>query len=393
MPFAPAIIAVHCYITHVHCILLRFLVTHFLQMGGFMSKQPTGLSAAEQRIQQIASVPYEQAVQLGQEAVTATQQVQKQSGTIQFLWLAVKVLAGALLIVFLWDWLAIRFGFTTLWWPSAPADDSSGGDSTKKKVKGDTSPSKKVTTKKPLLKSLYDNVTGGGGNLLSAIHDATTSVTIPTASVPLSGESNGSYSLQWWMYIQDWNYGFGKEKDVIVRSDPTNTSVVNPHVSLHPTENTLKVTVSVFADNEGVSTKAEPVPSGSGQTDLDVFTCEVANIPLQSWFSVGLTVFSRNLDIYIDGKLVKSCVLTGVPKPALGDVLLTPNGGYSGYMCGFSTLPRMLTPGDALNFFAEGTPCQSQTPSPGSGMSGLTGYSVKIGVYNPVGKEVQEYSF
>ena len=359
-------------------------------MGGFMSKQPTELSAAEQRVQQIASVPYEQAVQLGQEVVTATQEAQKQSAMVQFLWIAVKFLAGALLIVFLWDWLAIRFGFRTLWWPSPSTQDSDSGDKDKDNSK------KKLTTtpsKKPLLKSLADTVTGGGGDLLSAIHDATTSVTIPGASVPLSGESNGSYSLQWWMYIQDWNYGFGKEKDVIVRSDPTNSSVVNPHVTLHPTENTLKVTVSVFTDNEGVSTKAEPTPSGSGQSDLDVFTCEVANIPLQSWFSVGLTVFSRNLDIYIDGKLVKSCLLTGVPKPAVGDVLLTPNGGYSGYMCGFSTLPRMLTPGDALNFFAEGTPCSSQTPSPGRGVSGLTGYSVKIGVYNPVGKEVQEYTF
>ncbi len=362
-------------------------------MGGFMSKQPTGLSPTEQRVQNMLSLDANKALGLAKEVDIATQQVQKQSGTIYFLTLLAKVLAGLLVTVIIWDWLAIRFGFRTLWWPSPPTDDSTDGDSAKKKVKGGTSPSKKVTSK-PLLKSLADTITGGGGDLLSAIHDATTSVTIPGSSVPLSGESNGSYSLQWWMYIQDWNYGFGKEKDVIVRSDPTNTSVVNPHVTLHPTENTLKVTVSVFTDNEaGVGVKAEPTPSGSGQTDLDVFTCEVANIPLQSWFSVGLTVFSRNLDIYIDGKLVKSCLLTGVPKPAVGDVILTPNGGYSGYMCGFSTLPRMLTPGDALNFFAEGTPCSSQTPSPGTGMSGLTGYSVKIGVYNPVGKEVQEYSF
>ena len=345
--------------------------------------------SAEERVKQVVSVPYEQAVKLAEETVTATQKAQEQSVTVQYLWFFVKFFASGLLFVILWDWIAIKFGFRTLWWPSPPQKDNNTQVSSQTRSTAPTKPA----AKKPLLKSLTDAITGGGGNLLSSIHDATTSVDIPAASVPLSGESNGSYSFQWWMYIQDWNYGFGKEKDVIVRSDPTSSAIVNPHVTLHPTENTLKVTVSIFPDDENVSSKAEPVPSGSGQTGLDVYTCEVSNIPLQSWFSVGLTVFTRNLDIYIDGKLVKSCVLPGVPKPALGDVILTPNGGYSGYMCNFNTLPPMPTPGDALNFFAEGTPCQSQTPSPGTGMSGLTGYSVKVGVYDNIGKEVQEYTF
>lgn len=233
--------------------------------------------------------------------------------------------------------------------------------------------------------------TGGTGNLLPTALDATTSSVVKAKDAPLSAESQGAYGMQWWMFVRDWNYGYGKDKEVVVRSDPTNASVANPRISLHPTDNTLKISISLFPSSPDGSSKSTPAPAGhSGSTD-DVFICEVPNIPLQDWFSVSTTVFERNLDVYIDGKLVKSCFLPGVPKPAAGDITLAGNGGFSGNMCNFYHYPRMLTPGDALTFYGAGTSCKSITEP--STASKATGYSVKFGVYDPVGKKVQEYSF
>ena len=48
--------------------------------------------------------------------------------------------------------------------------------------------------------------------------------------------------------------------------------------------------------------KSTPAPAGHSDFTDDVFTCEVPNIPLQTWFSVSATVFGRNLDVYIDRK-------------------------------------------------------------------------------------------
>ena len=233
--------------------------------------------------------------------------------------------------------------------------------------------------------------TGGTGNLLPSALDATTSTVVKAKDAPLSAESQGAYGMQWWMFVRDWNYGYGKDKEVVVRTDPTNTAVANPRITLHPTDNTLKVSVSLFPSTSDGSTKTQPAPAGhSGSTD-DVYVCEVPNIPLQDWFSVSVTVFERNLDVYIDGKLVKSCFLPGVPKPAAGDIILAGNGGFSGNMCNFYHYPRMITPGDALTFYGGGTSCKSITEP--STASKATGYSVKFGVYDPVGKKVQEYSF
>lgn len=245
--------------------------------------------------------------------------------------------------------------------------------------------------KPPLFGGIWNMFGSGSGNLMSSLHDATTTTTIPAASAPLSSENQGNYGSQWWMFVKDWNYGYGKEKSVVYRPDSSNSSIANPNISLHPTDNTLRVSVSIFPSSEGGSGKSEPAPAGhSGSTD-DVFVCDVPNIPLQAWFSVSVTVFERNLDVYIDGKLVKSCFLPGVPKPAVGDIQLAKDGGFSGYMCDFNHYPRMLTPDDAIAFFTAGTPCSSQTTP--SSAAAATGYSVKFGVYDTVGKEVQEYTF
>jgi len=238
-------------------------------------------------------------------------------------------------------------------------------------------------------------VTGSdsSGDLMSSLHDASSSLAVPASNAPLSNQSQGAYGMQWWMFVKDWNYGYGKEKSVIMRPDPTNTAVMNPSVSLHPTDNTLKVSISIFPTNSSAS-KSEPAPAtGSGASTDDVFICEVPNIPLQTWFSVSVSVFGKNADIYIDGKLVKSCMLPGVPKPAIGDIQVSHNGGFSGYMCNLYHYPRMLTPSDAMTFYSAGSSCATDVSSSGVASSGLSGYSVKFGVYDTLGKQVQQYTF
>ena len=216
------------------------------------------------------------------------------------------------------------------------------------------------------------------GNLLANPKDAKEMSTI---TVPVNAEG-GTYGYQFWMYVTDWNYKYGQEKHIMSREDPTNSAIMNPMVSLHPTDNKLKVSVSVFGSD---SSKAEPAPAGhSGATD-DVFICEVPNIPLQTWLSVGVTVSTRNLDVYLNGKLVKSCFLTGVPKPVSGNVTLNKDGGFSGWMCSFFHYPKLLIPSDTQAFFKEGVPCSV----PGTS----TNYKVTFGVRDTKGEVVSNYMF
>jgi hypothetical protein len=217
-------------------------------------------------------------------------------------------------------------------------------------------------------------------NLLSTAKDAKETSAV---SVPDNGEQ-GTYGYQFWMYVTDWNYKFGKDKHVMSRDDPSNSAIMNPMISLHPTDNTMKVSVSIFPAT-GDSSKVEPAPAGhSGSTD-DVFVCEIPNIPLQTWLAVTVSVSTRNLDVYLNGKLVKSCFLSGVSKPVSGSVTLNKDGGFSGWMCAFYHYAKLLVPTDAQSFYNSGVPCNV----PGTSSN----YKVTFGVRDTKGEVVSKYMF
>jgi len=226
--------------------------------------------------------------------------------------------------------------------------------------------------------------------------DGKTKTVIPASNAPITqGADNG---VQFWMYIRDWDYNFGKEKSILVRQDSTNPAIMNPNISLHPTDNSLNVSVSIYGSGTGAAA-SEPGAANSTSSTGDVYTCTVENVPLQSWFSVSVTVFQRNLDVYINGKLVKSCVLPGVPRPAAGDIVIGKSGGFSGSVCNVHAYSSMLGPSDAASFFSAGTNCSSFAQPPSSNTANtpsqmtLFGYTFTFGVKDSSGKDVQKYSF
>lgn len=386
-------------------------------MGGSTSKPVVDSSVyakqAEEQLKPLSTIPeaaaqavQAQALQAKALAEQAATLAQAQTGWAWFYFKTLGIFVGiaglVLGILYLIDYIGITYynrsiiGLLRIVPGSGPYK-STGPVSPTTSSSDSSSQTKQTVAFNPVFSQLYNTLTGsaGSGDLLPKLQDATKQSLIPGTSAPLSSDTQGAFSMQWWMFVKDWNYGFGKEKVVLSRADPTNQNVLNPKVSMHPTDNTLKVSVSVFPDSEGSAGKTEPAPAASGgaATD-DVFVCEVPNIPLQSWFSVGVSVFGRNLDVYIDGKLVKSCFLPGIPKPATGDITLSPSGGFSGYLCNFNYYARMLTPGDSANFHGAGTTCQNKVPTNGTGGgTASTGYAVKFGVYDMQGKEVQEYTF
>jgi hypothetical protein len=219
-----------------------------------------------------------------------------------------------------------------------------------------------------------------------------------TKTVIPSGEiSFGSgidYGLQFWMYVSDWDYRFGQTKEVIKRAASNDASIVGPRIYMSPTDNTLHVQVSLYPSDTAAAS-AEPGTSSTG----DSFLCSVENIPLQSWFSVAVTVFQRNLDIYINGRLVKSCVLPGIPKPAMGDVIIGDNGGFAGSVCNLNGYSTMLSPDDAKSFHAKGTNCAPPAEAgkvevdEDSLFITLFGYTFRFSTVSKKGEELSSYTF
>lgn len=211
------------------------------------------------------------------------------------------------------------------------------------------------------------------------------------AAIEAPAGETGDYGMQFWMFIKDWDYKFGQEKDIVKRIAVNAPATVNPRVSLHPTDNSLNVSVRYFSDNASAATTTQGSTNASG----DIFTCTVENVPLQAWFSVSITLFDRNMDIYINGRLVKSCVLPGVPRPATGDIILNDNGGFSGSICNLRNYSAMLNPSDAQTFFAKGTTCgaPSMEADDDSLFARIFGYTFRLSIFNYKGSEISKYTF
>jgi hypothetical protein len=238
------------------------------------------------------------------------------------------------------------------------------------------------------LPSVFGGATSTGDQVPVAI-DGKERTVINAAAASIG--QGGDYGMQFWMYIKDWDYKFGNPKDIVKRVSTSNAAYLNPRVSLNATDNSLDVSIHYYGDSDTATTTTTGASNASG----DIFTCTVENVPLQAWFSVSLALFDRNLDIYINGRLVKSCVLPGVPRPATGDIILNDNGGFSGSVCNLRTFSGMLSPSDAQAFFSAGTTCgaSSMAQQDDSLFAQIFGYSFRFSILDNKGAEVNQYSF
>jgi hypothetical protein len=238
---------------------------------------------------------------------------------------------------------------------------------------------------------LFGETSSSSGDKAPTPVDGKTKTVIPAGEIPIGGGAD--YGIQYWMYISSWDYRFGQDKDILKRVSPNDPSTVGPRIYLAPTENTLHVKLSLYPTDQKAASSA-PGTSSTG----DSFMCSVENVPLQSWFSVSVTVFQRNLDIYINGRLVKSCVLPGIAKPAAGDVILADNGGFAGSICNVNGYATMLTPDDARSFHTKGTTCAPPADAgrvsvdKDSMFITLFGYTFRFSTLDKMGKELSSYT-
>ena len=86
-----------------------------------------------------------------------------------------------------------------------------------------------------------------------------------------------------------------------------------------------------------------------------VHSCVVRNVPLQRWVSIIVSSTSRQTDVYLNGRLVESCLLPGVVKALNnGAVKITPDGGFKGSTSSVRYIDHAITPKDAEYIYSLG---------------------------------------
>lgn len=176
--------------------------------------------------------------------------------------------------------------------------------------------------------------------------------------VAKSGKNNYSFSL--WVYVSDWNVNYGKQKNILAISSD-NPIVGTQYVfqlSLDATRNDLNIQVDYDDGFNPSTTDSSGNPDPNAQSSF----CKVSNFPIQSWVNVSVSVYNRAVDVYIDGKLVKTCPLPNVASPiGAGSIIYiggtNPSGsipGFDGYIASVIYNPDVISPQDAWNIYARG---------------------------------------
>lgn len=161
---------------------------------------------------------------------------------------------------------------------------------------------------------------------------------------------SSEYSYSIWTYVNDWNVKYGQKKSIFNRK--------GLEVFFAPTQNDIIVKLDTYD------------PSDSNMSTIS-YECGVSNVPIQKWMNIIVSLYGKSLDIYINGKLVKTCVMMNVPKNSKGNgVTLTNNNGFSGYTSKFLYNKNSTDPQKAWNIYRNGWGKQS--------IFALTSYDVDV---------------
>lgn len=187
-------------------------------------------------------------------------------------------------------------------------------------------------------------------NTLTGLTEATTLQKIEATDLDATNPNSSNFSYSIWFYIDDWNYNYGKPKVVFGRMTAgTEKKEPCPSVVLGATQNNIAVSLAVYPGDEDKDT------ASSDTSNFIVHSCAVANIPIQKWVNLFISVYGRTLDIYIDGKLVRTCVLPGTAViDANAPVYITPYGGFSGWTSNFQYWSESSDPQKVWNIYKKG---------------------------------------
>ena len=171
--------------------------------------------------------------------------------------------------------------------------------------------------------------------LIDGMVDAKQLIVIPQdpssqGAVTITRSVNASEGIEFtwsvWIYIDDLTYNSGKYRCVFYKgndyannpeskegeSQGLNFPNNAPGLYISPNTNDLVIMMNTF----------------------DVINEEIVvnDIPINKWVNVIIRCQNNTLDVYINGSIIKSHHLHGVPKQNYGDVYVAPNGGFSGYI-------------------------------------------------------------
>jgi hypothetical protein len=215
-------------------------------------------------------------------------------------------------------------------------------------------------------------------NLISSIHRANVDkpYIFTTQQIPRIYEG-GEYSMAAWVYVQNWTgarNNFYKEV-LTLGNRATDSGKITCGVYLDSMENTVHVKTNSVVDCSGVAVGGSEAPVSSGvclsngvynamfknpnigtpSIAMGNNDCSVTPFELQKWVHVVVVLNGKTTDVYLDGKLARSCVNSGVfAVDSDYTIQVAANGGFGGFVSGVQVCDFALNPEQVYRMYMAG---------------------------------------
>jgi hypothetical protein len=200
----------------------------------------------------------------------------------------------------------------------------------------------------------------------------------------LSMRMGAEYTINFWLYINSFAGG-DKYQSVLALLDGTADGQVPLVVAMHPTKPQMVIRAGKVSSDSAADALVKITGGKMAMTDAAVSLtasdvsmpqCDVMDIDLQRWINIAVSFNGRIMDVYMDGKLARSCILPQTQ--TLGSVTkqllaINPTGSsFNGYISGVHFSSYAVTPDQIYARYQSG-------PYTGSG-NFLTYLKEKIGI-------------
>lgn len=151
--------------------------------------------------------------------------------------------------------------------------------------------------------------------------------------------SGGEYSISTWIYVTNWNINKGANKPFLILSGGSPEASGYMTLVMYLGQYTNKLGIRVSQDtgtNSGsltYTTDYNAIVAGKSpysDSGADFKKCDIESFDLQRWVCITAVLSGRTLDIYMNGKLSRSCLLDGLFKVD-GDNSTLKLGGPDGF--------------------------------------------------------------
>jgi len=209
-----------------------------------------------------------------------------------------------------------------------------------------------------LYKYLFSSNGLEGKSVLNAIVKANDkTLTTPSTGFPALYEG-GEYSINTWIYVNDYGVNMGQHKHVLSLGGDSFLTLL---IYLGRYKNSLHVRVKSSDDDNSLNVgnvNNGIFNSTAANSDLIDTTqpCDIQSIDLQKWVQVTVTLNTKICDVYIDGKLARSCILPSffkVDKSNLKMSLVDKNG-FGGFVSNTTAYNYALNPEQVWRMYMAG---------------------------------------